>query len=68
MGTIEQTCRADQRMTRKEACNFIAQALRLAHSTVTRKTIYSLSDCRTGANKRFFDKAKVIDWVNRQVG
>ena len=68
MGAIEQTCRADLRMSRKEVCDLIERSLRLSHSTVTKKVIYEFGDCRTGENNRFFDRAKVIDLINRKVG
>ena len=68
MGAIEQTCRAEQRMTRKEACDFISKALRLEYSTVYYKKIAEFSSCRTGQDEKFFDRAKVIDLVNRKLG
>ena len=67
MGAIEQTLRADERMTRKEACELIAKSLRLSINTVSKKMIYGeLAEFRT--NKRFFDRAGVVNWINKQLG
>lgn len=68
MGAIEQKCRADLRMTRKEACAFVAKSLRLTLDYVSKTKIAELGDYRTGENGKFFDRAKVIAYVNRKLG
>jgi hypothetical protein len=65
---FEPTCLSGERMSRTEACVFIARALRLSYATVSRRTIYApdFAGARTG--ERFFDRALVVDAVNRRLG